>query len=75
MTNENLVLERRNGGGNMVENVRFRRKGLTGMQRGCCCIATEPPLNDDGSPVASQGDPYGRTNPDILASKSGFSGF
>ena len=75
VTNENPVLERRKPDGSMPEMLRSSRKGLPALQRGPYGIATRPPPHDDNGPVAPSGGPYGRTNPDISARKSGFSAF
>ena len=75
VTNENPVLERLRGVRSAAGRRLFCRKGLTGLQRGPYSIATRPPLQDNNGPVAPPGGPYGRTNPDILARKSGFSAF
>lgn len=73
VTNENPILERRNGAGSMTDGRRFCRKGLPGLQRGPYGIATTAPLHDESGPAATPGGPCGRTNPDILARKIGFS--
>jgi hypothetical protein len=75
VTNKNSVLEQRKGGWSMAERWRFCRKGLLGFRWGRYCTATSAPLHDDNGPVATSGGPYGRTIPDILAPKSGFSAF
>jgi len=67
VTNENSVLERREDSGSMTERLRFCRKGFPGLRRRPYGVATTAPLQDESSPAATPGDPYGRKNSVISA--------